>query len=67
LKRIEERRETGAHQRWRNLPEMLADAAGTGEEFWRPGGTICRGRKGEMERRCGATYRSGAGEETAGQ
>jgi hypothetical protein len=66
VKRIEERRETGAHQRWRIFPEMLADAAETGEEFRWPGGTICRGRKGKMERREGATYRHGESSKRAG-
>jgi hypothetical protein len=42
VKRIEERRETGTHQRWRILPEMLAVAAETGDELRRLEGGFCK-------------------------
>jgi hypothetical protein len=41
----------------RNRAGMPADTSGSDEKFRRPGGTICRGMKGEKERRHGATYR----------
>jgi hypothetical protein len=47
IERIEERRRTGAHRRCQNCPGKPAETSGSDEKFRRPGGTICRGRKGE--------------------
>jgi hypothetical protein len=55
VKRIEERRETGAHQGWRILPEVLADAVEIGEQFEQPGGTISS-RKGERRGRSARAF-----------
>jgi hypothetical protein len=62
------RRISGARaHRWLLIRRILGgSAAGSGDKFRCPGGTICRGMKGEMERRCGATYRRGAGTKRAG-
>jgi hypothetical protein len=56
---IQEMGRSRAHRRWRNRPDELADAAVSDERFCRPGGTICRGTKGEMERESRATYTRG--------
>jgi hypothetical protein len=66
VKRIEERRETGAHQRWRILPEMLADAAETGDELRRLKGVFTREKKRRRVRGSRAIYRRGAGKKWAG-
>jgi hypothetical protein len=48
---IGENRRGGAHWQGRNRPEVPAGGAESGELFRQPGGTIWRGKKGEMERR----------------
>jgi hypothetical protein len=55
VKRIEERRETGAHQGWRISSEVLADAAEIGEQFEQLGGTILS-RKGERRGRSAGAF-----------
>jgi hypothetical protein len=59
VKRIEERRETGAHQGRRNWPETPADMRGYGEGFHRPRCGSSGEAKGERERMPGAIYRLG--------
>jgi hypothetical protein len=66
VKRIEERRETGAHQRWRISPKMLADAAETGDELHRLEGVFAREKKIRWVRGSRAIYRCGAGKKRAG-
>jgi hypothetical protein len=46
---------------------MLTVVRSSDERFCRPGSTICRRTKGEMERRPRAFYRRSRGEETAGE
>jgi hypothetical protein len=45
VKRIEGRRETGAHRRRQIWPGIPADAAEAGEQFEQPGGTISSGKE----------------------
>jgi hypothetical protein len=47
VKRVEDRRETGAHRRWRISPGMLADSRRSDEEFLGLGGVSCRRTKGD--------------------
>jgi hypothetical protein len=59
VKKIEERREMGAHQRWRILPEMLAVAAETGDELRWLKGVFAREKKRRWGRGVRASYRCG--------
>jgi hypothetical protein len=65
VKRIEERRETGTHQRWRISPEMLAVAAETDDELRRLEGVFTREKKRGRGRGSRAIYRRGAGKKRA--
>jgi hypothetical protein len=66
VKRVEERRETGAHRRWRISPGMLADLRRYDEEFPGFGGVSCRRTKGRWRRSVGAFYRRGESSKRAG-
>jgi hypothetical protein len=66
IERIEERRRTGAHRRCRNCPGKPAETSGFVEKFRRPGGTTCRGNKGERGGGMGLHIGVGAGKKRQG-
>jgi hypothetical protein len=45
----------------RNWRTTVAETADSGEQFWQPGGTIKRERRGKMERDMWGSYRRGRG------
>jgi hypothetical protein len=66
VKRIEERRETGAHQRWRISPKMLAVAAETDDKLRWLKGVFVREKKRSRGRGVQASFRCGTGKKRPG-